>query len=168
MKTLGAVLAGGASTRFGSDKALADFAGKPLLDHVISALLPQVETLVIIGRDYQGYTRVDDLPGPGLGPIGGLCGALHHGLSHGYDAVLCVPCDTLGIPEDLLLRLSPGPAVACHHRVIGLWPTSLAAILLARLTSGGSRALHVWATATQAREVDCGPLHNINHASQLG
>jgi molybdopterin-guanine dinucleotide biosynthesis protein A len=168
MKLLGAILAGGASTRFGSDKALALFAGKPLLQHAIDALAPQVDTIVIVGHDWPGFARVDDLPAPGLGPIGGLCGALGHGLLHGFDAVLVAPCDTLGLPADLATRLGPGPAVARGQRSIGLWPSNLAPALLARLTSGGSRALHVWVEACEAREVDCGPLHNINHPDDLG
>jgi molybdopterin-guanine dinucleotide biosynthesis protein A len=165
---LGAILAGGASTRFGSDKALALFAGKPLLQHAIDALAPQVETVAIVGRDWPGFARIDDLPVAELGPIGGLCGALAYGLGHGFDAVLVAPCDTLGLPADLAARLSPGPAIALGQRSIGLWPTSLAPALLARLTSGGSRALHVWAKACEAAEVDCGPLHNINHPDDLG
>ncbi len=36
VKLLGAVLAGGSSTRFGSDKALALLAGKPLIEHAIA------------------------------------------------------------------------------------------------------------------------------------
>ncbi|MBC7521173.1 MAG: NTP transferase domain-containing protein [Sandarakinorhabdus sp.] len=168
MRILGAVLAGGESTRFGSDKALALFAGKPLIDHAIAAIVRQVESLVIVGRDWPGFTRVDDLPAPGLGPLGGLCGALVHARTHGFDAVLCVPCDTLGPPADLAARLSPGPAVALGQRSIGLWPASLATALLARLASGDSRALHIWASACEARNVDCGALHNINHPEDLG
>lgn len=168
MRIIGAVLAGGASSRFGSDKALALFAGKPLIDHAIAAIAPQVERLVIVGQDWPGYTRVDDLPAPGLGPLGGLCGALVHARTHGFDAVLCVPCDTIGLPADLATRLSPGPAVALGQRSIGLWPASLVTALLARLASGDSRAIRVWASACEAREVDCGALHNINHPDDIG
>jgi len=168
MRILGAIIAGGASTRFGSDKAAAVFAGKPLIEHVIAALAPQVESLVIVGRDWPCQTRIDDLPAAGLGPIGGLCGALGFGRLHGFDAVLVAPCDTLGLPADLATRLAPGPAVARGQRSIGLWPTSFAVTLLARLTGGGSRALHVWVDASAAREIDCGPLHNINRPEDLG
>ncbi len=168
MKILGAILAGGASSRFGSDKALALFEGRPLIDHVIIALAPQVDTLVIIGRDHPGFARIDDLPAPGLGPLGGLCGALHHAAAHGFDAVLCAPCDTIGLPADLVARLLPGPSVARGQRSIGLWPAGLAPALLSRLAGGGSRALHAWAAACEAREADCGPLHNINHPGDLG
>ncbi len=167
MRILGSILAGGASTRFGSDKAQAQFAGRQLIEHVIEGLVPQVETLVICGRDWPPYQRIDDLPAPGLGPLGGLCAALAHAQAHGFDAVLCVPCDTLGLPADLATRLSPGPAVALGQRIIGLWPASLAPQLLARLASGGSRSLHGWVTACDAREIDCGSLHNINHPDDL-
>ena len=168
IKILGAVLAGGASSRFGSDKALALFAGRPLIDHAIAALIPQVADLVICGRDYPGFARVDDMPVAGLGPLGGLCGALVHAADNRFDAVLCVPCDTLGLPADLAARLWPGPAVARGQRSVGLWPASLAPALLSRLSGGGSRAIHTWITACEAREVDCGPLHNINHPGDLG
>src|SRR3546814_3555756 len=40
VKTLGAVLAGGRSSRFGSDKALAMLGGRTLLDHAQAALRP--------------------------------------------------------------------------------------------------------------------------------
>jgi molybdopterin-guanine dinucleotide biosynthesis protein A len=167
VKLLGAILAGGAATRFGSDKALALFASKPLLQHAIDVLSPQVDTVAVVGRDWPGLARIDDLPANGLGPLGGLCGALAHGLTHGFDAVLVAPCDTLGLPSDLAARLNPGPAVARGQRSVGLWPSNLAPTLLARLTNGGSRALHAWMEATAAREVDCGPLHNINHPDDL-
>lgn len=167
MRVLGAILAGGAASRFGSDKAAALFEGRALIDHVVAALTPQVESLVVVGRDWSGMARVDDLPVVGLGPLGGLAGALSRARRHGYDAVLVAPCDIIGLPVDLLDRLSPGPAVANGQRSVGLWPTSLATALIARLDSGDSRALHDWVTATEAREVDCGGLRNINSVADL-
>lgn len=172
MKILGAVLAGGGSVRFGSDKALALFAGRSLIDHAIAALAPQVDTLVIVGREHPGQASIPDLPAPNLGPLGGLSGALVHARLHGFDAVACVPCDTLGLPADLVARLArdfaAGPAVARGQRSIGLWPSNLAPALLSRLSGGGSRALHIWASDCEAREIDCGALHNINHPEDLG
>ena len=168
MKILGAILAGGGATRFGSDKAAALLDGRALIDHVIAALAPQVDALVIVGRNWPGQVRIDDLPVAGLGPIGGLAGALGHAALNGFDAVVVVPCDTLGLPADLVQRLSPGPSVARGQRSIGLWPAKLATVLIARLNSGGARALHIWATAAEAREVDCGALRNINFAGDLG
>ena len=163
---LAAVLAGGRSTRFGTDKALALHDGLPLIDHVIAALLPQASALVITGRAHPGHTAIADFPAPGLGPLGGLCAALTHARRHGFDAVLCVPCDTLDLPPDLALRLAPGPAVARDQRTIGLWPASLADTLTAHL-NGADRSIRHWIAATNAREVDCGAFRNINHPADL-
>lgn len=168
MSILGAVLAGGVSSRFGTDKAAALVDDTALIDHVVAAIAPQVSALVVVGRDWRGLTRVDDLPVPGLGPLGGLCGALVHAAAHGHDAVLCVPCDTLGLPADLVMRLAPGPAVARGQRGIGLWPSHLGPTLLAHLAGGGSRALHGWVSATDANEIDCGALRNINRPDDVG
>src|SRR3546814_6935480 len=44
VKLLGALIAGGQSRRFGSDKALAVIEGKPLLNHVIDALRSEEHT----------------------------------------------------------------------------------------------------------------------------
>ncbi len=167
MKRLGAVLAGGAATRFGSDKALAMFGGIPLIEHVITALTPQVSKIVICGRDWPGFTRVDDLPAPGLGPLAGLCAALVHARQNGFDAVLCSPCDMLGLPADLVQRLGAGPAVAMGQRAVGIWPATLAASLLARLASGGGRSLRGWAETCEAAQIDCGALHNVNTPADL-
>ena len=166
MKILAAILAGGASTRFGTDKALALHHGQLLITHIITALTPQSHALIITGRTHPGHTCIPDHPAPTLGPLGGLCAALHYAALHGHDAVLCAPCDTLGLPPDLAARLSPGPAVAASQRAIGLWPALLAPALLAHLTAN-HRSLHSWTTATTAREVDCGPLRNINLPDDL-
>ena len=167
MKLLGAILAGGAATRFGSDKASALFEGRALIDHVVEALRPQTDSLVIVGRDWPGAASMDDRPALGLGPLGGLAAVLRHAQARGFDAVLVAPCDTLGLPADLVQRLAPGPSVAAGQRTIGLWPATLAPILLDWLEAGRSRAIRDWVAATGAREVDCGTLHNINHADDL-
>ncbi|MBK7285215.1 MAG: NTP transferase domain-containing protein [Sphingomonadales bacterium] len=46
-KILGAIIAGGKSRRFGSDKTVAELRGKPLIQHVIDGLSPQCDDLVI-------------------------------------------------------------------------------------------------------------------------
>lgn len=52
MKVLGAIIAGGLSTRSGSDKALAMIAGRPMIEHAIGSLRPQVESLILCGRSW--------------------------------------------------------------------------------------------------------------------
>jgi molybdenum cofactor guanylyltransferase len=126
MRLLGALLAGGKSSRFGSDKALALHRGQPLIAHVADALLGQCDALVLCGRAWGGLPALTDEPAPGLGPMGGLCAALNHAESAGFDAVLASPCDLLEIPGDLAARLRPGPAVAEGQWLLGLWPAGLA------------------------------------------
>ena len=49
MKLLGLILAGGQSSRFGSDKAAALHQGRPLINHVADALRPHVDALAVAG-----------------------------------------------------------------------------------------------------------------------
>ncbi len=60
MRLLGAVLAGGQSRRFGSDKALALLDGRPLIAHVIAALAAQTEAVIVCGKEWGDW--VPDRP----------------------------------------------------------------------------------------------------------
>src|SRR3546814_9961801 len=97
VKTLGAVLAGGLSSRFGSDKALAMLGGRTLLDHAQAALRPHCDALIVVGRG-EGLA---DWPQPDMGPLGGVAGALRHAASEGFDQLLTAPVDCLRLPPDL-------------------------------------------------------------------
>ncbi len=168
MNLLGAVLAGGASRRFGSDKAVAIFAGKTLLDHVIDALRPQVSRCVLAGREWPGLDMVPDLPGPGLGPLGGLAGALDYAARNGFDAVLSSGCDVLGLPDNLLEQLQSGPAIVDTLPLVGLWPVSLSPALLNWLANPANRSVYRFADHVAARRVTLDrPLRNINHPQDL-
>ncbi|PXA92942.1 molybdenum cofactor guanylyltransferase, partial [Nostoc sp. 3335mG] len=63
-RVLGAILAGGQSSRFGSDKALAELDGRILIDRVASAIQPQVDGLIVVGRIHPGLEAVADRPKP--------------------------------------------------------------------------------------------------------
>lgn len=129
MRVLGAVLAGGRSSRFGSDKALALHDGLPLIRHAIDALASQCEAVVVVGRDYPGVTSIPDWPVPDCGPLGGLAGVFRHALETGNDYVLTCGVDSYGLPSDLLERLSPAPGFAASQPVLGLWPAAAAGTL---------------------------------------
>lgn len=127
---LGAVLAGGASSRFGSDKAAAVLGERTLLDHARAALSEVVEEIVIVGRD----GGVPDLPIAGLGPLGGIAGALGHAAGRGFASVLTIACDMPAMPEELLaLLLARAPTYCADAPVLGHWPTALAGALIDRL-----------------------------------
>ncbi|MEO0499741.1 MAG: molybdenum cofactor guanylyltransferase [Pseudomonadota bacterium] len=168
MRVLGAILAGGEARRFGGDKAAALWRGTALIDHVARALGPEVDELIVVGRDWPGLRRIDDLPAPGLGPLGGLAGALVHAGRHGYAGVLSAGCDCPNLPADLRAKLQPADAVVAGQPVIGLWRADHAERLLARLSGAHGRSLHGWADAAGARRVDVPGLMNVNRPEDLG
>jgi molybdenum cofactor guanylyltransferase len=168
VRLLGAILAGGASSRFGSDKALAHFDGRMLLDHAADQLRPHVAAVVVVGREWPGLASVADRPRRGLGPLGGLAGALAHARAHGFDAVLSVSCDAIGIYATTVGALSPGPAILDAQPVIGLWPADLINKLDAWLTTGQPRSVYAFADHVGVRRVHCArPPANINTLDDL-
>lgn len=165
---LGAILAGGRSTRFGSDKALALVEGAPLLDHVAKALRAQTDALVVVGRTWPGLASIPDRPAPDQGPLGGLCAALHHAAANGFETVLTAGCDTLPLPADLPALLGPASAVVAGQQLIGLWRSDLATALEEYLTSQPDRAIRGWMAAAHVRTVMLdAAFHNLNTPADL-
>ncbi|UUL81709.1 molybdenum cofactor guanylyltransferase [Sphingomonas qomolangmaensis] len=162
MRLLGAVLAGGLSRRFGSDKAEALLDGERLIDRVVAALTPQVDAVILCGR----APGLPDRPVGGLGPLAGLNAALHHARAHGFDAVLSVPCDAPYLPHDLRAILGDGPAFIADQPVIGIWPAALADRLDVHLR-GDDRSLRRWGRATGASARNAPPIANINTPADL-
>lgn len=168
MKLLGAVLAGGRSSRFGSDKAEALFDGARLLDHAVAALGKQCDAVMVIGREDARYDCAPDLPAPDLGPLGGLAGALGQAERHGFDAVLTCSVDNVALPDDLTALLVPGPAVIAEQPTIGFWPTGLLKPLLAFIDTDPKRSLRGFAAHVGARMVPSPvPIANINRPEDL-
>ncbi len=86
---LGAVLAGGASRRMGTDKAGVEISGATLLDRVASAVASVTDRVVVLGGEREGYESwPDDLPGSG--PLAGVVTALDR---MGEDRALVVAVD---------------------------------------------------------------------------
>jgi molybdopterin-guanine dinucleotide biosynthesis protein A len=169
-RLLGVVLAGGQARRFGGDKALATLAGIALLDHAAQALRPVTEDVAVVGRDSPTYVSIADWPAAGLGPLGGLCGALRHARDRHFDAILSLPCDTPSLPAGLLGDLA-GRGVAsfvANTPVIGVWPCALADRLSLYLDRGGNRAVRAWAEEIGAEALDGWPaIPNVNRPDDL-
>lgn len=166
---LGAVLAGGRATRFGTDKALARLHDATLLDHALASLRPHCAALVVCGRDAAPVPVVPDLPAPDLGPLGGLAGALAHAQTHGLAAVLTTACDTPFLPPPLLAALlASDGAFAAEAPTVGFWPVRLADPLRAHLASGGDRSIRRWArTARMAAVMPDLAVPNVNTPADL-
>jgi molybdenum cofactor guanylyltransferase len=152
---LGAVLAGGLSSRFGSDKALALYRDAPMIDHAAALLRGFADGVVIVGGERDGYAAIPDLPAPGLGPLGGVCGALAHARLHGFETVLTVPCDTPDLAPEALAALIATGAPSCLEAlpVAGLWLARDVGHLASHLASGGRRSMLGWARACDATPV---------------
>lgn len=75
------ILAGGGSTRFGRDKALVEFAGKPMLARMIALMCGLADGVKIVsarGKYGEFGTEVVEDRWPGEGPLGGIITALLH------------------------------------------------------------------------------------------
>ncbi|WP_260580446.1 molybdenum cofactor guanylyltransferase [Sphingopyxis sp. PET50] len=168
MKTLGAVLAGGRSTRFGSDKAVAMLAGRSLLDHALAALRPHADAVVVAGRAFDGQPPIADWSAPGMGPLGGIAGALRYAADAGFDQLLCIPVDCVRLPNGLRALLEPAPAYLESQPVIGLWPVSLCAELELLLTGEENHSVRHFGSRADARAVSSDFVPpNVNSAADL-
>ena len=165
---LGAVLAGGQSTRFGSDKALAQLSGQSLLARAVQSLDAQCDAVVVIGRDAAPAPTIPDWPRPGMGPLGGIAAALRHAQANGYDAVMTCAVDSVGLGPEALAQLSPPPAYCESQPVIGLWPVSAAGALQTLITGEGKHSMRRFAEMIGARAVQLSAIPaNINTPADL-
>ncbi|KFB10112.1 molybdenum cofactor guanylyltransferase [Nitratireductor basaltis] len=136
-KVVGLILAGGRSSRFGSDKALARLGGRPLLQVVAQRLESQVDRLVVSGES-NSCLSIDAAylsdPIPDRGPLGGILAGLDWLYQNDIDRLVSVSVDTPFFPEDLVARLvqasNADEAVICRqggqlHPSVGLWPVAL-------------------------------------------
>jgi len=78
MDAAGYVLAGGRSSRMGTEKALVQFAGEPLLVHALRILRNAGLSASIAGAHspLEGFAPVVPDSEPDRGPLGGICDAL--------------------------------------------------------------------------------------------
>lgn len=165
---LGAVLAGGQSSRFGSDKAMAELDGRTLLSRAVEALQAQCDAVVVVGREEAPVPTLPDRPRPGMGPLGGIAAALHHAAEAGYDTVLTCPVDAVGLVGTVAADLAPSPAYCADQPVIGLWPASARAPLDAMLAGTGTHSMRAFAGRIGARAVQLAVLPaNINTPADL-
>jgi molybdopterin-guanine dinucleotide biosynthesis protein A len=190
-RLLGVVLAGGLARRMGGgDKPLRLLAGRPLLDHVLERLRPQVAEMVLNANgdaarfaDYGLPVLADPLPDY-PGPLAGVLAALDWAAAHrpGLATVLSVPGDGPFLPGDLAARLEAarqqaGTPMACAasggwtHPPIALWPVALRGELRAALLAG-ERKIDRWTARFGCASAEwptspIDPFFNANTAEEL-
>jgi len=97
------ILAGGQSKRFGQDKSLYEFEGKPLIKHVFDTIKPVFSDIYIIANDFEKFSFLEskiypDLI-PKLGPTGGIYSALYNLKK---ERAFIFACDTPFVKKELI------------------------------------------------------------------
>ena len=101
--TLGVVLAGGISSRMGSDKALLPFHGVRLVDHMVALLENTGVSEVTVSGNVANHSCIKDVI-PHCGPIGGVYAVLKSFATHSGSFIF-VPVDMPLLTPDLLNQL---------------------------------------------------------------
>lgn len=184
----GLILAGGRGSRMGEvDKGLQVFSGRPMIEHVIERLRPQVADLVINANRnleiYESYSFpvYSDAISGFAGPLAGM----HAGLQACKTSFMATaPCDSPFLPRDLIARLharlieaSADLAVAATgcgesrqvQPVFCLMRSSVLPHLTAFLETGG-RKVDAWYKTLRVVEVDFeddSAFRNINTRAEL-
>lgn len=103
------ILAGGKSSRMGTDKGLVKIAGKPMIQHILETLSSLNKKITIIAHDsdYEqfGLPVIHDRI-PDKGPLGGLYTALKTSTS---ERILLVSCDMPFITLKTVLKFISQP-----------------------------------------------------------
>lgn len=102
----GALLVGGASTRFGSPKALAELGGETLAERAHRTLAEAFGRVIAVGKAADGLPLpfpVFDDGSDVRAPIVGVAAALRLART---DAVVCLPVDVPGVTPAFLQRLA--------------------------------------------------------------
>jgi molybdenum cofactor guanylyltransferase len=117
------VLAGGGSTRFGRDKALVEFAGKPMLTRMIElmqGLTEEVKVVAAAGKYAQFGTEIVEDRWTGEGPLGGIVTALLHTLENepACEWNVIVSCDMPFLSADWMKFLTERAAKSAAEVVL--------------------------------------------------
>ena len=191
---LGVILAGGLARRMGGgDKGLLEIGGRPILDHVIDRLAPQVAELAINANGDPARFAHFDLPvlPDGIadfpGPLAGVLAGLDWAAEQGAETIVTAAADTPFFPCDLVPQLLLASEGMVHplalaatpdekrgqvrHPTFGLWPVALRDDLRDAL-EGGLRKVVLWSDKHDGQEavfpvVGLDPFFNINTPEDL-
>lgn len=149
----GIILAGGEGRRIGGRKPFRPLLGRPMIEHVLDRVSPQVSKLWLSARGNAEQLAqfelpvLEDRPGPGGGPLAGIVAGLDAAAAEGFEALAVFACDVPFLPDGLVARLTralssagaSGVVVSVSGRLqptIGLWRTDARGALAAELNAG--------------------------------
>jgi molybdopterin-guanine dinucleotide biosynthesis protein A len=180
----GAVLAGGASTRLGRDKALIEVGGRPLVQRATSALADAgASAVTVVGGDADRLhgLGLDVVPDgwPGRGPLGGILTAF--GWSPA-PVVVVLACDLPFVTDDVVAAVvgalgelgesSVDAALAETtdlEPLCGAWRVAACEPSMLSAFTAGERAVHRAIATLRVRRVgvDREALTNVNTPADL-
>ncbi len=160
------VLVGGASRRFGADKATTLVDGEPWALHVARRLAAPGEEIVLVGPPssdvFDPYRRIDDCPGV-EGPVAGVLAALKDRQEkHGDGLLVLASCDLVRPEsawlEPLVASFDEGIDVAAYRAMDRWQPFPCVAhtrwlASLSEQAAGGVRSLQATLDASNAAAV---------------
>jgi molybdopterin-guanine dinucleotide biosynthesis protein A len=115
--TVGAVLAGGASRRLGSDKALVEVEGRTLIERASEVLDVVFTETLVIAPARAAYAALDVVVTPDLRPALGPLGGLHTALVRAAGrSVFLLACDMPRVTTDVVRWLIDGDSTAEARR----------------------------------------------------
>ena len=168
----------------GGDKGLVELRGKPLIEHALAALSPQVNAVIINAnrnRDryvVYGHPVIADGRQGFQGPLAGMLSCLQAAET---EFMVSVPCDSPMLPDDLVARLfrqlgDEQAEISVAHNgdrlqpVFTLMSTSLAPSMQAFL-DGGGRKIDKWFARHKLAVTDFSDkpdsFRNINKPAEL-
>ena len=160
---LGVILAGGKSSRFGSNKSLSMLANNKLIEHVINKIDAYFSEILVISNESslklnnKKINIIKDCIKGYLGPLAGVLSAMKHANSfkNKYKWIITFPCDTPFFNKIIIEKMIKKSISAKEkiyfvkdkkqrHNIFGLWSTSLEGILEADLNNN-FRKVDLWA-----------------------
>ena len=160
---LGVILAGGKSSRFGSNKSLSKLANNKLIEHVINKIDTFFPEILVVSNDSslkienQKIKIIKDCVKGYLGPLAGILSAMKYANSHEnkFKWIITFPCDTPFFEKLIIEKMIENSISAKEkiylvkdkkqrHNIFGLWSTSLESILEKDLNNN-FRKVDLWA-----------------------
>ena len=170
---LGVILAGGKSSRFGSNKADAHLGDKTLLEHTISKVEKNfLEVLIVSNNESIKINKknvflVKDFIKGQLGPLIGILSAMKwiQQYNKKYKWIATFPCDTPFIDDSIIGKLKNCSLSNDHllfflnsrkkrHNIFGLWSLKLIDILEEDIRSNNFRKVELWADKIGVQKIE--------------
>ena len=160
---IGVILAGGKSSRFGSNKSLSKLANNKLIEHVINKIDKYFPEILVVSNDSglkienKKIKIIKDCIKGYLGPLVGVLSAMKYANSfeNKFKWIITFPCDTpffekLIVEQMIEKATSPKEKIYFvkdkkqRHNIFGLWSTSLEKVLEEDLNNN-FRKVDLWA-----------------------